>query len=92
MPHPAIGGHHGGSPYPFPNDLSSMGLRHAAWFDVRKVCRLREPRGRARFLRDDARQRLLDVCKTGKNTALDAKKLAALRREWGRTQQEFSQA
>ena len=34
MPHHVLGGHHGGSPYPFRSDLSSTGLRPAACFDV----------------------------------------------------------
>ena len=35
MPHHAMDGHHGGSPYPFLSELSSPSLRPAALFDVR---------------------------------------------------------
>jgi len=33
MPHHVLGGHHGGSPYPFRSDLSSTGLRPPACFE-----------------------------------------------------------
>ena len=37
---------------------------------MRKVTKLKEPRGRVRFLSDEERQRLLDACTTSKNKSL----------------------
>ena len=37
---------------------------------MRKVAKLKEPRGRVRFLSDEERQRLLDACTTSKNKSL----------------------
>ena len=51
----------------------TVAVQEWGWLDdtpMRKVTKLREPRGRVRFLSDDERQRLLDACKTSKNKSL----------------------
>ncbi|MFH0882978.1 MAG: site-specific integrase, partial [bacterium] len=51
----------------------TVALRDWGWLEdspARKVKKLREPRGRVRFLDDDERKRLLDECKASKNTDL----------------------
>jgi integrase len=51
----------------------TVAVREWGWLDdspMRKVSKLREPRGRVRFLSDDERQRLLDAYKKSKNRSL----------------------
>ncbi len=54
---------------------------------MRKVRRLKEPRGRVRFLSDDERARLLDACKASKNPDLYPAVILAL--STGARQQEI---
>ncbi len=51
----------------------TVAVREWGWLDespMRMVRKPREPRGRVRFLSDDERQRLLDVCRASKNPSL----------------------
>lgn len=51
----------------------TLASREWGWMDsnpMRKVSRLREPRGRVRFLDDDERRRLLEVCKDSAESRL----------------------
>jgi integrase len=51
----------------------TVAVREWGWLDdspMRKVTKLKEPRGRVRFLSDEERQRLLDACTTSKNKSL----------------------
>jgi integrase len=51
----------------------TVAVREGGWLDdspMRKVTKLKEPRGRVRFLSDEERKRLLDACKTSKNRSL----------------------
>jgi integrase len=51
----------------------TVAVKEWGWLDdspMRKVSKLREPRGRVRFLSDQERHRLLDACKKSKNTSL----------------------
>ncbi|HKF96299.1 MAG TPA: tyrosine-type recombinase/integrase, partial [Gammaproteobacteria bacterium] len=51
----------------------TIGVSEWGWLDdnaLRKVRRLTEPRGRARFLSDDERKRLLEACKHSRNPHL----------------------
>jgi integrase len=50
-----------------------MAVREWQWCEdnpVRKVSKLKEPRGRVRFLSDEERQRLLEACKVSRNPYL----------------------
>ena len=51
----------------------TIGVREWEWCDdnpVRKIKRLREPRGRVRFLSEEERQRLLDACQVSNSRYL----------------------
>lgn len=55
------------------SSVYTVAVREWGWADdspVMKVSKLREPRGRVRFLSDDERERLLDVCRQSKNQYL----------------------
>src|SRR5262249_32628338 len=51
----------------------SVAVREWEWLEdspMRRISKLKEPRGRVRYLSDDERQRLLDACKVSKNSSL----------------------
>jgi integrase len=51
----------------------TIAVKEWSWLDdspMRKVAKLKEPRGRVRFLSDEERQRLLEACKASKNKSL----------------------
>lgn len=59
----------------------TIGVKEWGWLEenpVRKVSKFSEPRGRVRFLNDDERKQLLDVCKKSENPYLYPIVLVAL--------------
>jgi site-specific recombinase XerD len=55
----------------------TIAVREWGWLEespMRKVSKPQEPRGRVRFLSDDERARLLEVCKTSYNPYLYTQK------------------